>query len=248
MAVVPLALLAAGCGDDEPAATSTSTTATTPDDTADDGGSTGDPAVASAWARTASEFRDRVGETVDVECPPDGVLGSLWGTNTYTDDSSICTAAVHAGLITVEDGGEVTIEILEGQDEYLAAESNGVESKVFGPFEGSFSFPDAEPIEVAATIGWDRAANFYAGREVTEFTVECEAGGQPGSVWGTDVYTDDSSICTAAVHAGVITADEGGEVTFEITGGEQSYEGTEANGISSQDFGPYDGSFRFVEG
>ena len=89
--------------------------------------------------------------------------------------------------------------------------------------------------------------NYAADREATEHTVTCEPNGTPGSVWGTDVYTDDSSICTAAVHAGLITVEEGGEVTFELVDGQAAYEGSEANGITSNDFGVYGGSFRFVD-
>ena len=61
------------------------------------------------------------------------------------------------------------------------------------------------------------------------------------------MYTEDSSICTAAVHAGLITVEDGGEVTFELVDGQDAYEGSASNGITSNDFGPYGGSFRFVD-
>lgn len=236
-------LLATACGDDEPADTTSSTTTSESSTTS----APADPTAADAWARNAGEFRERVGETVDVECPAPGTLGTVWGANVYTDDSSICSAAVHAGLITVEEGGDVTIEILEGQDEYVGVESNGVTSQDYGSWPGSFSFPDAEPLDVADTIAWDRPANFYADRDEATFTVDCEANGTPGAIWGTEVYTQDSSICTAALHDGRITVEDGGEVTFELTGGQDSYRGSEANGVTSQDYGAYDGSFRFTD-
>jgi len=243
LAVVPLALLAACGGDDEPEATSTTSTTTTTEAPSEGGSAE----VLDAWRRNATELRDRVGEQVEIECPPGGELGAVWGSNVYTDDSSICSAAVHVGLITVAEGGDVTIEILEGQEEYVGMESNGVESQDFGPYAGSFSFPDAEPLEVAGSIDWARAANFYKDRESKEHTVVCEPGGTPGTVWGTEVYTEDSSICTAAVHAGLITLEDGGEVTFELLAGQDAYEGSEANGITSNDYGEYGGSFRFVD-
>ena len=243
LAVVPLALLAACGGDDEPAATTTTSTTSTTQAPAE--GGSGE--ALDAWRRNATEFRDRVGEQVDIECPAGGQIGTVWGSNVYTDDSSICSAAVHAGLITVEEGGDVTIELVEGQDEYVGMESNGVDSQDFGPYAGSFSFPDAEPLEVEGSIDWARAANFYKDRERDEHTVTCEPNGAPGSVWGTEVYTEDSSICTAAAHAGLITVEEGGEVTFELVEGQDAYEGSEANGITSNDFGAYGGSFRFVD-
>ena len=45
-------------------------------------------------------------------------------------------------------------------------------------------------------------------------------------VWGTDLYTDDSSVCTAAVHAGTFTYELGGVIVFEPRAGAESYEGT----------------------
>ena len=44
------------------------------------------------------------------------------------------------------------------------------------------------------------------------------ARGSAGPVYGTDIYSDDSSICTAAVHAGRVDFAEGGLVTIQITG------------------------------
>ena len=67
----------------------------------------------------------------------------------------------------------------------------------------------------------------YAGRE--ELTCRCGKTEGGADVWGTDVYTDDSSICTAAVHAGLIEADDGGEVTFELAPGRDEYTGSEAS-------------------
>lgn len=249
LVVVPIALVAVSCGgDDEPAdETPTSTTA---GDAADDTSTTAgvDQSVSEAWRVTATAHRDEVGEEVDVECPAPGVIYVLWGSDVYTADSSICTAAVHVGLITLEEGGEVTILIEEGRDEYFGSQSNGVESQDFGPYETSFSFPDADPLDVAEEIGWDRGANFYRDRDTDRFTVVCEAGGETRNVWGTEVYTEDSSICTAAVHAGLIEVEEGGEVTFELSEGRDAYRGSEANGIASLDYGSYGGSFSFVEG
>lgn len=75
--------------------------------------------------------------------------------------------------------------------------------------------------------------------------VLCPAGCDLGSVWGTDIYTDDSSICTAAVHSGAITLD-GGLIRVEYTEGQESYEGTERNGVRTSDWGSWGGSFIVV--
>jgi hypothetical protein len=65
-----------------------------------------------------------------------------------------------------------------------------------------------------------------------------------GSVWGTDIYTQDSSICRAAVHAGVIAVG-GGSVTAKAASGCKSYGGTSRGGVQSSDWGEYDASFYF---
>lgn len=100
----------------------------------------GTPAV-SNWARTATEHRERVGERFTYACPAGGTTHPVWGTVVYTDDSSVCTAAVHAGRITVEEGGRVTILMQPGQESYDGTERNGVHSAGWGSWGGSFVFP-----------------------------------------------------------------------------------------------------------
>ena len=70
---------------------------------------------------------------------------------------------------------------------------------------------------------------------------------QPSRVSGSGLYTDDSSICTAAVHAGAIHAKDGGMVTIEIRPGEKKYPGSERNYLKSGDYQqPWSGSFVVV--
>ena len=70
------------------------------------------------------------------------------------------------------------------------------------------------------------------------------AGTGEGSVWGSGVYTTDSNICKAAVHAGAVTS-SGGTVTVKKTAGCGSYTGTTANGVTTQSWGSFDSSFYF---
>jgi hypothetical protein len=92
------------------------------------------------WSTTATAYRGRIGERINVACPPGGDAGSVWGTDTYTDDSSVCTAAVHAGLITLATGGTVTFEMRPGLDSYPASTRNGIESSSWGTWSSSFVF------------------------------------------------------------------------------------------------------------
>ena len=81
---------------------------------------------------TASDHRGEVDTQYDYECPAPGSLNTVWGTEIYTDDSSVCSAAVHAGLITLEDGGTVTIEMRPGEASYTSTAANGVTSAEWG--------------------------------------------------------------------------------------------------------------------
>lgn len=58
-----------------------------------------------------------------------------------------------------------------------------------------------------------------------------------------DVYTGDSSVCRAALHAGAIDAG-GGSITVFPEKGRESYAGVTRNGVRSRNFGSYKASFR----
>jgi hypothetical protein len=62
----------------------------------------------------------------------------IWGNDVYTTVSSVCTAAVHAGVITLESGGEVTIEMKPGRSVYGSTTRNGITSNTYGEFSHSF--------------------------------------------------------------------------------------------------------------
>ncbi len=90
--------------------------------------------------RSATKLRGQNGEQFTFTCSPDGNFNKVWGTVIYTDDSSICSAAVHAGMITLLSGGTVTIEIRQGQQSYKGSTRNGVTSANWGSWSGSFVF------------------------------------------------------------------------------------------------------------
>ncbi|MBK9301359.1 MAG: hypothetical protein IPN14_12310 [Bacteroidetes bacterium] len=63
-----------------------------------------------------------------------------------------------------------------------------------------------------------------------------------GSVWGgmDGVYTDDSRLGKAAVHAGVLRVGESGQVTLRILAGRKQYRGNMRNGIHTSDYGSFE--------
>lgn len=245
------ALSLVGCSSKEKADTTTSSStstvepsksaSTTP--TSEDAEGTGDP-----WLEDAQSFRGQDGTEQTIDCPGGGTADRIWGTGIYTDDSSICTAAVQSGLITFAEGGEVTILIGSGQESFDGGIANGVESEDYGPWEGSFTFPDAPPGSVTFTTSvssWTRNLADKATDLGSRVTVVCSKNGNAGSVWGTGTYTTDSSVCTAGVHAGLITFEDGGTIVAEITPGADAYTGSIANGVTTSEYGPYASSFTF---
>ena len=52
----------------------------------------------------------------------------VYGTDTYPSNNSICTAALHAGLVD-KNGGVVTVQLNPGADGYTGSIRNGIESK-----------------------------------------------------------------------------------------------------------------------
>jgi hypothetical protein len=97
-------------------------------------------AIGANWNTTAEDYQDHIGETFVFFCPPGGIAQPVWGTDLYTADSSICTAAVHAGRITLRNGGTVTLRIREGAQGYSGSARRGIESSDFGSWGASFEF------------------------------------------------------------------------------------------------------------
>jgi len=85
-----------------------------------------------------------VGVVSKVTCPAGCVDGGVWGTDIYTYDSSVCTAAVHAGVLDAATGGTFNLTMIAGQPAYLASERNGITSQEWGAWDLSFSVSPLE--------------------------------------------------------------------------------------------------------
>ncbi|MCR0983916.1 LCCL domain-containing protein [Roseomonas populi] len=199
------------------------------------------------------------GETLACFCPA-GVGGPVWGSDTYTADSRVCRAAVHAGA-TGPRGGLVTVEMLPGQPRYPGSTRNGVRSDNYGAYDASYRFagvappaPPVPPVGRAPAAGSPAVSSAvppsqcpdnmlaYADSD-EEVTCTCLAGAG-GPVWGSEIYTADSRTCSAAVHAGAIRQ-QGGTVTVRMLPGQPRYPGSTRNGVRSNNYGEYRASFRF---
>lgn len=211
------------------------------------------PPITVQWSTDAEAYRGQLGQTLTITCPPNGSPDSVWGSDLYSDDSSICTAALHSGRVTLAQGGTVQIVIAAGAPAYVATTRNGVSTAPWGPWTGSFTIVGgpapglvAVPVtapSVANATDWSTDGSTVA-PGTTSAVATCPPNGTADNVWGTDVYTGDSSFCTAAVHAGVITLAAGGPVRVTGVPGLPSYVGSTHNGVTSEDWPTYPNAFR----
>ncbi|MEM9780152.1 MAG: LCCL domain-containing protein, partial [Pseudomonadota bacterium] len=76
--------------------------------------------------------------------------------------------------------------------------------------------------------------------------VTCPIGSARGApICGSDIYTSDSPICAAAVHAGMLSASTGGPFPILIGPGQSSSASTARNGVTSYESGVWNSSFAF---
>jgi len=206
---------------------------------------------AGAWSTNGVSHRGQMGTSFTVTCTPGGTLGNVWGTDIYSDDSSVCSAAVHAGRINLAQGGDVTAWVHPGRSRYAGTARNGVTSRDFATFPGSFAFTAVVAPEVQLPPGvtaftWSDSATRFRAQAGERVQVFCPPAGRLATVWGSGPFTDDSSVCTAAVFAGRITLERGGVVRLRVAPGLPQYRGAERNGVTTRDFGSFPGSFEIT--
>ena len=100
-----------------------------------------------------------------------------------------------------------------------------------GLLDQGFLAADAPPnmLELCHDIG----ANYY-------FRVRGDVEGQ---VWGTDVYTGDSLLSVAAVHAGLVKPGDTAVVKVTVVAPLAKYPGSIRNNVKTHDFGRYGSAY-----
>jgi Domain of unknown function (DUF2341)/PKD-like domain/LCCL domain len=86
----------------------------------------------------------------------------------------------------------------------------------------------------------------YGGNIGTIYKMTLTGATSGGAIWGTNVYTHDSYLPMAAVHAGALTLGQTSVVYVEMLSGLSSYPSTLQNGITSSAWGSWCCSYRFV--
>uniref|UniRef100_A0AAX7UEK0 LCCL domain-containing protein n=1 Tax=Astatotilapia calliptera TaxID=8154 RepID=A0AAX7UEK0_ASTCA len=150
--------------------------------------------------------------------------------------SSICRAAIHHGVID-NNGGLIDISRMDKLPFFVRSTKNGIES--LSKYKAGNAFTVARVKEMTADC-YTTVAEICPYKEPNShcprfFCPEnCKA--QP-SYWspviGNKIYTDNSSICKAAIHAGVIKPN-GGFVDVLPLDKRKSYTGVLKNGIQSE--------------
>lgn len=64
--------------------------------------------------------------------------GTIWGTGTYTLDSSLAMAAVHAGVVKPGQTGNVRVTILPAMAGFIGSTQNGITSNPYGQYPGAY--------------------------------------------------------------------------------------------------------------
>lgn len=75
-------------------------------------------------------------------------------------------------------------------------------------------------------------------------------GKKNGRIWGgkNNIYTDDSDIATAAVHAGILKSGQSGTIKVKILADQGSYPSITRNGITSIKYGKWKGAYQILNG
>jgi len=196
---------------------------------------------ADACPGTMNQLGLSEGDVVACRCEAGAAHGSVWGANPYTADSNLCTAALHAGAIGAS-GGVVELMASPGLASYDGTVSNGIETRSWGSYGTSMTVLNAAsaPVEQHAAC----PGNMSGQDDPITCTCAPERVAAAASIWGTGTYTNDSDICVAARHAGVLPA-SGGTVMVAPVPDAGQYTGSTRNGVTSRDYGPWRGGFVF---
>jgi hypothetical protein len=106
----------------------------------------------------------------------------------------------------------------------------------------SLAVPEPPPETVAVLPDPGNLVNLHG--QIGKTFVFTVTGAAAGSVWGTDVYTSDSTLAAAAVHAGILQPGQTGMVRVLILMPPATFQGSTRNGVASMAYGPFPGAYR----
>uniref|UniRef100_A0A8C2CTI8 Cysteine-rich secretory protein LCCL domain containing 1a n=1 Tax=Cyprinus carpio TaxID=7962 RepID=A0A8C2CTI8_CYPCA len=173
------------------------------------------------------------------ECPA-GCLDSMAkvvGTVYYDMQSSICRAGIHYGVID-NDGGWMDVTRQGRKDFFIKSYKNGLQS--LGKYQSANAFTVSKvtvkvitcETTVSALCPYQKPARhcprIYCPKNCLQENPHLSR------VIGTKMYSDKSSICRSAIHAGVLRNESGGYVDVMPTDNRKLYISSYQNGIVSE--------------
>jgi hypothetical protein len=95
------------------------------------------------------------------------------------------------------------------------------------------------------SIATDAPTNMHGLCEMVGATYYfCVTGITEGQLWGTDIYSGDSTIGAAAVHAGLLKPGETDVLRVTVVTPPEKFPGTVRNGVTSTEYGRYQYAWR----
>ena len=165
-------------------------------------------------------------------------IGTVYGNNPYasTANSSLATAAVHAGLVADGVTKVVKLSFTGSQVSFPGSVANGVTSNNYPTFGVSYALAaddggDNPPLNDPGDL---RSFEVGAG-SVYRFQVKASSSSE--AVWGTNNYTSNSLLAVVALHAGVLPNSQNGIVRVVMGTSQSGFVGSTSNGVSSSSFG-----------
>lgn len=201
---------------------------------------------------TLSAFRSQVGDVMYFEVTG-STSGSIWGTGKYTHDSNLATAAVHAGVLKSGEKGLVKVTILPPGSDFAAAGQNGVSSSSWSA--SSYECYKVEAVKPGDTLSGRHSVvhsevrpaptNLENYRDQVGQAFLFEVSGRSDlTIAGSDVYSDDSPLAVAAVHAGCVIDGKTAIVKVTLLGPQDKFGRSARNGVTSQACGAKEGSYK----
>lgn len=179
---------------------------------------------------------------VNAQSPANGVTALFMASqNGHTEVVRALLAAKANPALKLNSGA--TPLVIAKQRNHMQIVALLEKSGASGP-SGAIQSASANSAPAARTITWGDSAASLGLRAGEPASLNCPAGGAAATVYGTGLYTDDSSICTAAVHAGLVSFERGGGVKVQREPGASTYQSSARNGVTSRDYGNWGGSFR----
>jgi hypothetical protein len=200
-------------------------------------------AIEAGCSYIADMIRGEPGAVYQVSCPANCQdVGGLWGTDTYSGNSAMCKAGIHAGLISRETGGVMTVRLEPGRPAYRGSVRNAIRSEDGANWSRSYTVlnkhaaPPPMPAANAIEAGCTYVADLIRGEPGAVYQISCPGNCRDvGGVWGTDTYSGNSTVCRAGIHAGVVSNERGGTMKIRLEPGRPAYRGTVRNGVRSAD-------------